>query len=161
MGYNPSAYRSEKFCPREHSKVSYHDLCPDHPVENVSPAEVKVFLERLNTVEGAYRYRLPTAAEWDYFAGSLPEDLDHFAWISPFAKDHTHSVATKMPNEFKLFDIYGNVSEWITGGIRSRGCGYDSSSAGCLTARSDSYSSEGNDQTGYYTVGFRLVRVRR
>jgi formylglycine-generating enzyme required for sulfatase activity len=71
-------------------------------------------------------YRLPTEAEWEYacragsktayFFGNDPKDLGGYAWYSANCSDDnhqaTHEVATKKPNGWGLFDMYGNVAEW-------------------------------------------------
>ncbi len=65
-------------------------------------------------------YRLLTEAEWEYaarageeyiFAGS--NDLDEVAWHGRNSADATHPVGQKKPNGFGLYDMSGNVSEWV------------------------------------------------
>jgi formylglycine-generating enzyme required for sulfatase activity len=78
-------------------------------------------------------YRLPTEAEWEYayragtttpfYNGSTLADLDRIAWHGHDApRGHEdqkegshHHVAKKDPNAWGLFDMSGNVSEWVWG----------------------------------------------
>jgi hypothetical protein len=70
-------------------------------------------------------YRLPTRAEWEFAcrAGTVTrryygndnsdELLHHYVWLArESAKLRLEPVGRLMPNDFGLFDMYGNVSEW-------------------------------------------------
>ncbi|MDR1312774.1 MAG: formylglycine-generating enzyme family protein, partial [Deltaproteobacteria bacterium] len=94
------------------------------PVEFVSWFDAQIFVNRLNLLEGSGRYRLPTEAEWEfaaraggrpqvYFFGNEPGGLGDYAWYEGNSGDRTHPVGKKRPNAFGLYDIYGNVAEWV------------------------------------------------
>ena len=63
-------------------------------------------------------FRLPTATEWTHLAqggaGAFdPSDSDTRAWSAANANFTTHPVARKSANGFGLFDMLGNVAEWV------------------------------------------------
>lgn len=59
-------------------------------------------------------WRLPTEAEWDIAArGWEEEELQALAWYAQNAQGMVHDVATLGPNQQGVFDLRGNVSEWI------------------------------------------------
>lgn len=107
MGGNPSKFQK----------------CGDNcPVENVSWYSVQEFIKKLNQKEGGNRYRLPTEAEWEYACragtntlfsfGDNEDQFGSYAWYGHNSNSQTQPVATKRPNAWGLYDMYGNVSEW-------------------------------------------------
>ncbi len=106
MGGNPSHFTGD----------------PRRPVEKVSWDMVQEFIWKLNVKERSqgYQYRLPTEAEWEYAAragstaaysfGDDSQQLGAYAWSGGSG---THPVGTLKPNDWGLYDMHGNVWEWV------------------------------------------------
>ena len=111
------------------TKPSHNSACGRCPVKQVSWEDAQAFIARLNNVTGAAQYRLPTEAEWEYaaragtagdtYAGNVTNSwgpdpvLDRIAWYDKNSGGRTHPVGGKVPNAWGLYDMLGNVSEWV------------------------------------------------
>ncbi len=158
MGYNNSCLKSPKL-----------------PVHGVSWGEIESFFSRLHTLTGQ-TFRLPTEAEWEYACGAT--DLKpSSAWFSENSSK-IGPVAKKEANSFGLYDMQGNVWEWVSdwyevgydkradrtnptgpesGSQRViRGGAYDTDSQECRCENRDSRPPILRD----CTIGFRLVAVQ-
>jgi formylglycine-generating enzyme required for sulfatase activity len=96
---------------------------PNCSVERVSWEDVQEFIRGLNAKEGDAIYRLPTEAEWEYAAragsttaysfGDDPRQLDEYGRYRDNSGDQTHPVGQRKPNAWGLYDMHGNVWEWV------------------------------------------------
>ena len=93
-----------------------------NPVEQVSWDEACAFIEILNGMTGA-KFRIPTEAEWEYAARGGQKSKGYrcsgsnsgndVAWYEKNSKNTHHTVKTKKPNELGIYDMSGNLSEWV------------------------------------------------
>ena len=105
MGGNPSYFNGE-----------------DRPVENVSWEDTKEFCKRLSEQTNK-TYTLPSEAQWEYacragtvemyYSGDSEGDLERAGWYVKNSDGQTHPVGKKAPNPFGLYDMHGNVWEWV------------------------------------------------
>jgi formylglycine-generating enzyme required for sulfatase activity len=131
---------------------SAHAGCGRCPVENVNLAEVLEFVHRLDRLSPLHGFRLPTEAEWEMacragsttpFAGGPrlgPDDANvDGRWPYPgspagVSRGTTTPVGTFPPNAWGLFDMHGNVWEWLA----DSHCPYPETDVSDPVARCDS-----------------------
>lgn len=106
MGSNPSRF-----------------MDPRRPVDQVSWLQAQEFIRKLNSMERTNKYRLPSEAEWEYAAragsrgaysfGDDKRMLPQYAWFGAGGGIGTAPAGKKAPNPWGLYDIHGNVWEWV------------------------------------------------
>jgi hypothetical protein len=162
MGENPSAYKG-----------------PKNPVEQVSWIKAREFCRKVAKLSGR-TVRLPTDAEWrharsaatksEYFFGDK-EQLGDYAWYKANTKDrgakhdHHRPVAGKKPNQWGLYDMDGNVWEWVFDLHEPKSGDNPETSKGQRRACGDHWGGPcspyafgwGDADAGYKTWGFRIV----
>jgi formylglycine-generating enzyme required for sulfatase activity len=88
-----------------------HFKGPNFPVDTINWELARSYCQ---TVGG----RLPTEAEWEYAArarapGARYGNLDDIAWYSGNSGKKPHDVGSKQPNAFGLYDMLGDVWQWV------------------------------------------------
>jgi formylglycine-generating enzyme required for sulfatase activity len=167
MGGNPSNFKG----------------CDNCPVENVSWHEIQDYLRKLNARIGK-QYRLPSEAEWEYachaggqhtYCGS--NQLGVVAWFGGNSGSKTHPVGLKQANAFGLYDMSGNVWEWVADcrngnyiGAPRDGRAWESGECGSRVLRGASWINQPAEARADYRFrntpgqrfdiyGFRIVRT--
>jgi len=147
--------------------------CLNCPVTNISWYDVKEFIKALN-MKTKQNYRLPTEAEWEYAATSNKQykfsgasEVTAVAICNINSDRRFHPVGLKEPNAFGLFDMSGNVSEWVSDTYSKDYSGHGNESIKVVKGGSYIDSAKRcriNNRKGkpsnrtFADIGFRLVR---
>lgn len=173
MGKNPSFFKG--------NQLDFHwgkENNLNRPVEKVSWNDCQTFIQKLNELTGR-EFRLPSFVEWKYaafggrdskqylYAGG--NDINEVAWYSKNSgyseitkeiglSSRTQQVKQKQPNELGIYDMSGNVKEWVQdnedGYSVALGGGYDDNGE-CLLGTTD-YKAQKCTYTGMET-GLRIA----
>jgi formylglycine-generating enzyme required for sulfatase activity len=94
----------------------------NRPAACMTQYAAQFYCKWLTAKTGRY-YRLPTEAEWEYACragtttayscGDGPEKLGDYAVYADNANEKYAKVGSKKPNAWGLYDMHGNVSEWV------------------------------------------------
>jgi formylglycine-generating enzyme required for sulfatase activity len=167
MGMTIPEYQEKE----HHLHVSLVGEGDNYPAHCVDMYSVYDFIVKLNLITGK-NYRLATSVEWEYAARggifqneyrySGSNNIDEVAWYIGNSNASTHPVGEKQPNKLGIYDMCGNVWEWINSYMKKpemdevRGGCWDCDTINCFIPNNTlrlSYNA-----SSY--IGFRLVLSR-
>lgn len=145
---------------------------PGHPAVYVSWIDMQEFLRRLNEEAEEEMYRLPTEAEWEYacragtttkwsFGDDSSRLRDYACYLGSGATEgpkFAQPVAKRRPNPWGLYDMHGNVWEWVQDEYRPDAYSGESSEDGAATAEGSKRVMRGG---GFVNQGRHLRSARR
>ena len=98
---------------------------PGYPAINMTQHAASTFCKWLTAKTGRF-YRLPTEAEWEYACRAGSADafsfgdnqaaLEKYAWYAGNSNGTFQKPGQKLPNARGLYDMHGNVAEWVVDG---------------------------------------------
>ncbi len=130
-----------------------------------TPHQNKIIEGEIEFNQEADGFRIPTMEEWDVaikggenFTYSGSEDLDSVAWTDCNSGGQLHEVAQLQPNGFGIYDMSGNVFEWVwsvrkdTSRYLRGGSYFDAARAGKCSNKELNFASR-----QFKTAGFRIT----
>ena len=142
------------------------------PVTCVNWNDAQAYVTWLSK-KASKQYRLPNEEEWEYacYGGSKTEycggsDLNSVAWYRDNSNGTTHPVGLKQANGYGLYDMSGNVWQWMENKYDNehdwlvrRGGGWGGAASDLSTARRGFRGVNGGLDDRGNTSGFRLART--
>lgn len=137
------------------------------PKEGIDPDFRDDFKISIN--KNADGYRLPFSDEFEFasrggmkslnFKYSGSDRLEEAAWCSENCNDVIHEVGTKKPNELGLYDMMGNVKQWLNNTVVTNTDIRESADSRAFThAVSHIWTDDLDIESRYNYVGFRIAR---
>jgi formylglycine-generating enzyme required for sulfatase activity len=179
-GKNPSALKGDDKPVESLSWLDAVEFCNQlSEKNNLYPVYEIIDEKNVRWIDRKDGFRLPTEAEWEYScrartSGDLYGPIDDIAWYRHNSKATTQDVGLKKPNDFGLYDMIGNVWEWVwdwhgpypsepkvnpkgpdKGSRRViRGCCWNDFSDDCHST----FRQYGGPTGSHYITGFRVAR---
>jgi len=127
VGSNPSYFTGDDLLPVE--SLTWYDMVRYANAISTSEGYAPCYDNDGNVIYGLGNpyacegYRLPMEAEWEYAAragtttnysfGNDDNELDNYGWYQNNSESRTHPVGEKLPNPWGLYDVHGNIWEWV------------------------------------------------
>jgi len=154
---------------------SFWDDGDNNAAYGMSIKEILQFCDKLNRDSDEYFYRLPTYDEWEFVANSqkgeegyyfaTTKNILDYAWVDENSRLSMPDVKQKRGIEVNgkyIFDLLGNVFEWLNANDMSSGYYYAGGSfkkvAGPRSFKPQKATA--GEEDGVRDIGFRLVRVK-
>ncbi|WP_340076851.1 formylglycine-generating enzyme family protein [Leptobacterium sp. I13] len=110
----------------------FRNTNPNYPIVSISYFDIEIFLNKLNVLSNEYHFRLPTEAEWEYACrAGTKTPFSYGLYLTDTLANYNAEIASKYsvsgayhgspkpvrsypPNQWGLYDMHGNVWEWVS-----------------------------------------------